>query len=105
MLKIVKEKNKLVKFLNEKLKISVGLERFFFFVLLFLTLCHIVSCLWYGNYSSKTHAIIRVFTARLEEFTPETWIVRYGYQDYETWEVTWRRSNWNSSTWYPFTSR
>ena len=46
MLKIVREKNKIVKFLNEKLKISVGFERLVLFVLLFTILCHIVSCLW-----------------------------------------------------------
>ena len=46
MLKIVREKNKIVKFLNEKLKISVGLERLIIFVLLFAILCHIVACLW-----------------------------------------------------------
>ena len=36
MLKIAKEKSKLVKFLNEKLKISVGFERLLFFFMLFL---------------------------------------------------------------------
>ena len=47
MLKIVKEKSKLVKFLNEKLRIGVGFERLLFFILLFTILCHIVACLWY----------------------------------------------------------
>ena len=46
VLKVVKEKSKLVKFLKEKLKIGVGLERLFFFVTLFTILCHIVACLW-----------------------------------------------------------
>ena len=46
MLKVAKEKSKLVKFLKEKLKIGVGLERLFFFIMLFTILCHIVSCLW-----------------------------------------------------------
>ena len=46
MLKIVKERNKLVKYLNEILKIGIGFERLIFFILMFVTLCHIVACLW-----------------------------------------------------------
>ena len=85
MLKIAKEKSKLVKFLNEKLKISVGFERLLFFILLFTVLCHIVSCLWYFSQTNYIH--YRVFCARLDDFAPETWIVRYGYQDLKDWEV------------------
>ena len=46
ILKIMKEKNKLLKYINEFLKISFGFERLFFFVLVFLILCHICACLW-----------------------------------------------------------
>jgi hypothetical protein len=28
------------------MKIGIGFERLFFFILMFLILCHIVSCLW-----------------------------------------------------------
>ena len=49
MLKVVREKSKLVKFLKEKLKIGVGLERLFFFLLLSTLLCHIVTCIWYSK--------------------------------------------------------
>ena len=68
MLKIVKERNKLVKYLNEILKIGVGFERLLFFILIFFILSHIVCCFW-------------IFSARLEDFGPDTWVVRYGYQD------------------------
>ena len=85
MLKIAKEKNKLLKFLNEKLNISVGFERLLYFILLFVVLCHIVSCLLFAH--SLVH-IPRVFSVRLDDFGPETWIVRYGYQDSEDWEVS-----------------
>ena len=51
MLKIVKERNKLVKYLNEVLKIGVGFERLLFFVLIFFVLCHIVTCFWYCDTS------------------------------------------------------
>ena len=46
MLKVVKEQSRLAKFIKGKLKIGVGLERLFFFIMLFTILCHIVSCLW-----------------------------------------------------------
>jgi hypothetical protein len=46
ILKIVKERSKLVKYVNEILKVGAGFERLFFFVLMFLMVCHIVSCLW-----------------------------------------------------------
>ena len=66
ILKIVKQKSKFVKYLNEVLKITAGLERLLFFILLFIVICHIVTCLW-------------IFTARLEDFNPDTWVVRYGF--------------------------
>ena len=74
VLKIVKEKNKFVKYINEALKISAGFERLLFFILFFLVICHIVACLW-------------IFSARLEDFNPETWVVRYGLQDLSDFEL------------------
>ena len=46
ILKIVKERSKLLKYLNEILKIGLGFERLFFFVIIFLILAHIVTCVW-----------------------------------------------------------
>ena len=82
--KVVHEKSKLVKFLKEHLKIGAGLERLFFFVLLFTLLCHIVSCIWYA---SLPH-VRRIFSARLDDFNHESWVVRYGFQDYADGEVS-----------------
>jgi hypothetical protein len=42
----MKEKNKLLRYLNEVLKIGLGFERLFFFILIFVLSLHIVSCLW-----------------------------------------------------------
>lgn len=75
LLKIVKERNKLVKYLQEVLKIGVGFERLLFFFLIFITLCHIVACLW-------------IFSARLNNFSPDTWVVRYGFQDIDDIDVS-----------------
>ena len=46
ILKIMKEKSKLLRYLNDFLKLSLGFERLFFFILLFLILMHIGTCLW-----------------------------------------------------------
>ena len=46
ILKIMKEKSKLMKYLNDILKIGHSLERLLFFVIIFFILCHISSCLW-----------------------------------------------------------
>jgi len=68
MLKILKERSKVVKYLNEILKIGVGFERLLFLVLIFLFMCHIIACLW-------------VIVARFDETNRDTWIVNKGYQD------------------------
>ena len=74
MLKILKERSKLVKYLQDLLSIGVGCERLLFFILLFLVICHIVSCLW-------------VVAARFDETDPDTWIIAFGYNDLDDWEL------------------
>ena len=66
ILKVVKEQNKFVKNLNDGRSDNAGSERLFFFILVFVIVCHIVACLW-------------IFSARLEDFNPDTWVVRYGF--------------------------
>ena len=44
ILKIMKDKSSLIKYLNDILKIGLGFERLFFFLLMFFILCHLVSC-------------------------------------------------------------
>jgi Trk-type K+ transport system membrane component len=71
ILKIVKEKSKLLKVVRDVVKLGHGFERLVFFVLIFLLVGHIVSCLW-------------IFIAK--------------YQDYEgTWmeESAYQMTNWN----------
>ena len=46
LLKVIKERNTISKYLNEVLKLSVALERLVFFCFIFVVLVHIVSCLW-----------------------------------------------------------
>lgn len=45
VLKIFKEQNKLIKKLTEFLKIGLGFERLFFFILIFMLALHILTCL------------------------------------------------------------
>lgn len=44
--KIMKDKGKFLKFFTDLLKVGLGFERLFFFILLFLIMSHIVTCLW-----------------------------------------------------------
>jgi hypothetical protein len=44
--KIVKERSKFLKYVQDMLQLGYGFERLIFFVLVFLIICHIVSCLW-----------------------------------------------------------
>lgn len=45
VLKIFKDQNKLIKKLTGFLKIGIGFERLFFFMMIFLLALHILSCL------------------------------------------------------------
>ena len=60
--------NKVTKFFMEKLKINANVERLFFFVLTFLLMNHLCACFWY-------------FMAKIEDFSPDSWVVRLGYID------------------------
>ena len=55
MLKLFKDKSKLINYINEAIKIGVGFEKLFFFVLLFFLLSHVVGCLWVvaANFSEE----------------------------------------------------
>jgi hypothetical protein len=68
MLKVVKERSILIRYLNEIFKVSAGVERIIFIAFLFIILCHISSCLWY-------------FIAKMEDFNPQTWVVKHAFQD------------------------
>lgn len=46
ILKIVKDRAKILSYLNEFLKIGLGLERLFFFVIVFVIIIHVIACLW-----------------------------------------------------------
>lgn len=46
MLKVIKERNTISKYLNDVLKLSVALERLVFFCFMFVVLVHITACLW-----------------------------------------------------------
>jgi hypothetical protein len=74
MLKIGKEKNKFMKYLNKFFKLKVGVERLILLGLLLIIIIHITACLFY-------------LLAKLDELNPETWVVRYGFQDESNFDV------------------
>ena len=66
--------NRVTKFFMEKLKINANVERLFFFVLTFLLMNHLCACFWY-------------FMAKIEDFSPDSWVVRLGYMDSSNLEL------------------
>lgn len=46
ILKIIKQRSRIAKYMQDFLKISIGFERLFFFIISSLVFTHIVSCLW-----------------------------------------------------------
>ena len=68
VLKVIKERNTISHYLNEVLKLSVGLEHLAFFVLIFFIAVHIVACFW-------------VILPSFEESRVDTWILRAGLID------------------------
>ena len=46
ILKIVKDRAKILSYLNEFLKIGLGLERLFFFVIVSVIIIHVIACIW-----------------------------------------------------------
>jgi hypothetical protein len=74
MLKIVKERNKLIKYLNEVLKIGIGFERLLFLLMIFFVLCHINSCIW-------------IYVAKFDETSKNNWIYSNGFEDYDNFTL------------------
>ena len=46
LLKLMKEKSKIMKYLNDLIKLGLGFERLFFFAIICLMTMHIATCLW-----------------------------------------------------------
>jgi succinate dehydrogenase/fumarate reductase cytochrome b subunit len=74
MLKIIKEKNTIIKYLQSILKSNVGFERFGFFCILILLMCHINACVW-------------VFIAKFNEISEKTWLSEFEYTDKDNWTL------------------
>ena len=73
VLKIVKEKSKIVKYIRQFLKIGLGFERLFIFLMSTLMFCHIITCLWVFVAASDDKA------EGEKESTDTTWIKDGGY--------------------------
>ena len=61
VMKVIRERSKLMKYVEEILKIGIGFQRLCFFMLYFTLFCHVISCLW-------------VMSASLEDNFEGTWM-------------------------------
>lgn len=66
--RIVKQSGKLRKYAQEMLRIGMVVERSLTFLLGLTIITHVLACMWY-------------FLSKWQNFTPDTWVVRTGYQD------------------------
>ena len=94
ILKIIKERNKILRYFNEVFKLNSGLERVMIAVMMILLFCHIVACLWYmlSDFESDTNYVIWTYMNDLQDldildlyfaslyFTVQT-VVTVGYGD------------------------
>lgn len=67
-MKFVKSKKSIHSEIKKLTNGGVQVERLLVFFLLFLALCHNLSCLWF-------------LVAKLDSFSEQTWVYRYGYDD------------------------
>ena len=68
---MIKERNNLIKHVNEVLRLKAGFERLIFFIIMSVVLCHITCCFW-------------VILANLSQDTDDyinTWLYRCQYID------------------------
>ena len=68
MMKFVKNKKNIQSEVKKLTNGGIQVERLLVFFLLFLALCHNLSCLWF-------------LVAKLDGFDERTWVYRYGYDD------------------------
>jgi hypothetical protein len=67
MLKVVRDRNKIVRYFNKFLKVSAAAERLMFFFLIAILLMHNCACFW-------------VMIGQAED-SPDSWINQFNYQD------------------------
>lgn len=74
--KITKKENVsgLTKGVSEKLKMNSNIEKIVYFFLTFLLLSHLSTCIWY-------------FVAKMENLSPDSWVVRLGYIDSTNFQI------------------
>ena len=66
--------NSLSKLFFEKFKINANIEKLLTFLVTFLLLSHLSTCIWY-------------FVAKLEDLNPNCWVVRLGYIDASNFQI------------------
>ena len=72
ILKLLKMKSSFLKYAHDFLKISIGFERLFFFIIGFFLICHIVGCIW-------------ILVGQFVDDKSESWI--YPYIEYSEYEL------------------
>lgn len=63
MLKIVRNRKKIIRNMNNMMKVSFGVERLLWFTITFVIMMHLIACLW-------------IMVAQFNEYDYDNWILR-----------------------------
>ncbi|CDW84852.1 UNKNOWN [Stylonychia lemnae] len=72
--KVVKYESLFQQFVHRLFQLTIGYERLLFLLIMFLTLCHIATCL-------------QIFIAKLEENQKQSWIFKSNFEDFGDYEL------------------
>jgi hypothetical protein len=74
MLKLIKHRQKMMRNMNNMMRISFAVERLLWFLATFVVMIHLIACLW-------------VTVGQLNEFEPDNWILVKGMVDASIYEL------------------
>jgi hypothetical protein len=74
MLKIIKHRKKIIRNMNNMMRVSYAVERLLWFFITFVITIHIIACMWViiGNFNELSH---------------DNWIMVNGFLDKTIWEL------------------
>lgn len=68
VIKVLKRKDRFIECIYKTLHLTPNSERVLAFIVVVVLFTHTMGCIWY-------------FTARMDDFSSDTWVVRYDYMD------------------------
>jgi len=75
MLKVIKTRNRVMRYMNNLMRVNIGIERLIWFLVTFLIMIHLLACMW-------------IFMGRFNMMnTDENWIMKGNFQDFAEFDL------------------